>query len=324
MWRRRPEPGYRRSPALPKVLGAVLLIAVLVAGGVLADDDPGTDAADGTVTAAPQLGPPAGEARVGSEARWWTHGWSAGDRDPDRPEPHAPRVPSGTDDAVVPAPEGATPPEVQDAPEEPPVAGGAGGAAAAAGSEGLDPGPGEGQGTALRTEEGFDVAAGSAAAGEGPTVRYTVELEPAVGADLLAVTAAVEEALTDPRSWVVDHRLERVDDPAVADVRVVLATPDTVDGLCGEAGLRTDGRYSCWNGTFAALNAMRWREGAEGFDDLTTYRRYLINHEFGHGLGHGHVDCPSPGAPAPVMMQQTMSTGQCEPNGWPYPDASDP
>lgn len=176
----------------------------------------------------------------------------------------------------------------------------------------------------MRTVEGFEVAAGNAVAGRGTTVRYTVEMEPAVDADLLAVTAAVEEALSDPRSWVVDHRLERVDDPNRADVRVVLATPDTVNALCGQAGLRTRGRYSCWNGTFAALNAMRWREGADGFEDLTTYRRYLINHEFGHGLGHGHVDCPAPGAPAPVMMQQTMSTGECEPNGWPYPDADGP
>ena len=173
-----------------------------------------------------------------------------------------------------------------------------------------------------RTAEGFEVSPGTARQGSGAVVTYTVEREPAVGADLLALTAAVEEALNDPRSWSRDHTLQRVEDPATADVRVLLATPSTVDRLCAEAGLDTEGRYSCWSGTFAALNARRWRQGAQDFDELTTYRRYLVNHEFGHGLGHGHLECPAPGALAPVMMQQTIGTGGCEANGWPYPDAS--
>lgn len=172
---------------------------------------------------------------------------------------------------------------------------------------------------AVVTAEGFHVVPGTAAAGEGPTVTYTVEVEPVLGADLLAVAATVEEALHDPRSWVRDHRLERVEDPAAARVRVVLATPATVDRLCLAVGLDTAGRYSCWTGEFAALNADRWEQGAPDFDDLTTYRRYLVNHEVGHGLGHGHVDCPAAGTPAPVMMQQTISTGACVANGWPYP-----
>ena len=67
---------------------------------------------------------------------------------------------------------------------------------------------------------------------------------------------------------------------------------------------------------------MRWERGADDFRDLTTYRRYLVNHEFGHGVGHGHVDGPAPGAAALVMMQQTITTGACDANGWPYPDAS--
>ncbi|MCC5947756.1 MAG: DUF3152 domain-containing protein [Nitriliruptoraceae bacterium] len=170
------------------------------------------------------------------------------------------------------------------------------------------------------TAEGFHVVAGDATAGEGTTVRYTVEVEPAVRQDPLAVAAVVEEALHDPRSWAADVRLERVEEPGDADIRVVLATPDTVDELCARAGLNTAGRFSCWNGQFAALNAMRWEQGADGFDDLAVYRRYLVNHEFGHGLGYGHVDCPAPGELAPVMMQQTMGTNGCVANGWVYPE----
>lgn len=172
---------------------------------------------------------------------------------------------------------------------------------------------------ARRSPEGFLVAAGSAAFGTGPEVTYTVEVEPAVGADVLAVTAAVEQALGDPRSWSRERRFVRVDDPAGAAVRVVLATPATVDRLCAEVGLRTVGRYSCWTGRMTALNAWRWAEGAAAFEDLTTYRRYLVNHEVGHALGYGHVGCPAAGALAPVMMQQSMGTDGCIANGWPYP-----
>lgn len=186
----------------------------------------------------------------------------------------------------------------------------------------VDPGPQETAEPAMVTTEGYEVVAGTARAGAGDRVAYTVEVDPRVDVDPLAVTAAVERALHDPRSWAADVELVRVEDPADARVRVVLATPAEVDRLCAEAGLNTAGRFSCWNGRVAALNAMRWAEGATDFDDLEAYRTYLVNHEFGHGLGYGHVDCPGAGQPAPVMMQQTMSTGGCVANGWPYPERS--
>ena len=185
----------------------------------------------------------------------------------------------------------------------------------------IDPGPDEVTEPVVMSPEGFAIVPGtSEAVGSGPRVAYTVEVEPSLGIDPPAVAAAVDAALHDPRSWSNEATLQRVDDIDAAAIRVLLAEPSTVDELCGRAGLDTDGRFSCWNGTFAALNAMRWDTGTPDFDRLTTYRRYLVNHEFGHGLGYGHEDCGAPGEPAPVMMPQTKGTGGCEANGWPYPE----
>ncbi len=168
--------------------------------------------------------------------------------------------------------------------------------------------------------EGFAVLAGAAAAGQGERRTFTVEIEDGYEPDADSLVETVHGALLDAESsWARDHELAQVEEPEGADIRIVLATPDTVDEWCGAVGLDTGGDSSCWDGQRAMLNGDRWRGGVDHIDDLGTYRAYLVNHEVGHGLGHGHVDCPEPGAPAPVMMQQTLGLGACEPNPWPYP-----
>jgi hypothetical protein len=157
-----------------------------------------------------------------------------------------------------------------------------------------------------------------ARAGDGPLRRYTVEVEGGLGVDPSAFAAAVEGVLAAPRSWTADGRLalQRVDGPPV-HLRVVLASPALTDRLC--APLRTLGTYSCANGGAAVLNSRRWLAGAASYgEDLAGYRTYLVNHEVGHLLGHGHVDCPRPGRPAPVMLQQTKGLQGCARNPWPY------
>ncbi|MEP7333809.1 MAG: DUF3152 domain-containing protein, partial [Terracoccus sp.] len=51
--------------------------------------------------------------------------------------------------------------------------------------------------------------------------------------------------------------------------------------------------------------------------DVASYRIYLVNHEVGHGIGHGHLQCAGKGTPAPVMMQQTYGLDGC--TAWPWP-----
>lgn len=176
------------------------------------------------------------------------------------------------------------------------------------------------QAPVLTSREGFRVASGSGQThGPGRASTFTVEVEPGTGHDLGAFVTLVTAALLDPRSWTATHALRRVERPDEAAIRIVLATPATVDRYCARAGLRTVGIYSCWDGRRAMLNAWRYDAGARDFANRDTYRTYMINHEVGHGLGYGHRRCPAAGEPAPVMMQQTKTTGACDANAWPYP-----
>jgi len=153
--------------------------------------------------------------------------------------------------------------------------------------------------------------------GPGPLRRYTVQIEDGIQVDRRRVADTIASILGDRRGWGGTGRLsfQRVSSGPVS-FRVVLANPSTVDRMC--APLITGGIYSCGMYGRAVLNLMRWRHGAPAFHgNMTMYRRYLVNHEVGHLLGHSHTSCHASGARAPVMMQQTKGVGSCRANGWP-------
>lgn len=170
------------------------------------------------------------------------------------------------------------------------------------------------------TSEGWELALGTtpAVGSGGSVITYRVEREPGIDVTMEEFLPTVVATLEDPeRGWTATgkRQLQRVDGEAA--IRVVLASPGTVDARCARAGLQTNGRFSCWVGNTAMLSVMRWQTGARDFTDIEVYRTYLVNHEVGHGLGMGHAGCAGAGALAPVMMQQTKSTGACVANGWP-------
>ncbi|AYY15242.1 DUF3152 domain-containing protein [Actinobacteria bacterium YIM 96077] len=153
--------------------------------------------------------------------------------------------------------------------------------------------------------------------GSGETIRYIVEVEGDLPFDADEFGSDVHTILNDERGWGHEDnmRFARVDSEPVA-FRVSLSSPDLTDDQCYP--LLTRGKVSCWNGTRAVINALRWGAGADTYDgDILSYREYLINHEVGHALGHGHANCPEDGALAPVMVQQSKSLEGCEPNPWP-------
>ncbi|MGH3727468.1 MAG: DUF3152 domain-containing protein [Micromonosporaceae bacterium] len=153
----------------------------------------------------------------------------------------------------------------------------------------------------------------------GGVLRYRVRIEKDLDQDPAEFAEYVDTTLGDKRSWIRggDVRLQRVS--SGHDFTVYLATPTTTDRLC--APLLTSGFTSCRQGDNVVLNFARWVLGVEHWDgDLESYRRYVINHEVGHRLGHPHELCSGKGDPAPVMQQQTLKLAGCKGNAWPYVD----
>ena len=156
------------------------------------------------------------------------------------------------------------------------------------------------------------------ASSKGRLIRYDVRVEDNLDVDPDQAARIIAGVLNDERSWRGSGRVRFQlvsGDSDQAELHAYLVTPGTTDRLC--APLLTQGEVSCQNGNRVVLNARRWQLGAEAYGrDLTNYRRYLVNHEFGHYIGHGHVECPGRGRPAPVMMQQTKGLDGCRKNPW--------
>ncbi|MEU5565266.1 DUF3152 domain-containing protein [Micromonospora musae] len=157
--------------------------------------------------------------------------------------------------------------------------------------------------------------------GKGELMRYRVSVErDIVGIETSAFAAEVTGYLNDEEGWTADGSLtlRRVGPGQPADFTIYLATPGTRDELCGDV---PDGYTSCRNGARVVLNVARWVKGVPRYGaPLASYREYMVNHEVGHRLGHGHERCPGRGEPAPVMQQQTLGLHGCTANAKPYLD----
>jgi len=161
----------------------------------------------------------------------------------------------------------------------------------------------------------------------GPLRRFRVAVEQGSNEDVTEFAEQVVATLGDPRSWIGGGqvRLQMVAGNDHADFTIFLATRDTAGQLCERGGtnIRIGGvpYTSCRATGQAIINLDRWRLSAKPYlyakIPLATYRQYVINHEVGHELGHHHENCPRAGGPAPVMVQQTLTTRGCRPYPWP-------
>jgi hypothetical protein len=147
--------------------------------------------------------------------------------------------------------------------------------------------------------------------------------------DINRLAAEIDAVLGDRRSWIAGGqvRFQRVPAGAPFDFTIQLATSRTTRAMCTAGGVAgTMGYTSCRYGGHVVLNLDRWLSSVPYYSTaglpLPTYRTYMINHEVGHELGHGHELCPGRGRPAPVMEQQTLGLHGCAPNPWPYLNGS--
>jgi hypothetical protein len=160
--------------------------------------------------------------------------------------------------------------------------------------------------------------------GTGPLQRFIVELEDGIDVDGPGFAEAVQTTLGDPRSWGNGGQMsfQRVGAAEAAagtfDFKVTLVSPGHMETYC--PGVGTGGYTSCRYADRAVINLARWTTAVPDYQgDITTYRLYVINHEVGHVLGHGHEQCPGAGQVAPVMQQQTLGLQGCVKNAWPFP-----
>ncbi|KOT92993.1 membrane protein [Streptomyces sp. NRRL F-4707] len=178
--------------------------------------------------------------------------------------------------------------------------------------------PATGPGTFVTAQaDGTTVGTGSRVRRYKVLVEEGIDVRPGAAADEIA------EVLADRRGWTRDGTNSfRLVSSGSYDFVVKIATPGTVDKICGAAGLLTRGEVNCSVGTDVVVNLKRWVLGSPEFDGpIHEYRALIVNHEVGHRIGHGHETCPGAGRPAPAMMQQIKGLKGCVANAWPYDES---
>lgn len=145
---------------------------------------------------------------------------------------------------------------------------------------------------------------------------FIVKVQRGKGLKADEVAKEIAKVLNDPRSWTGDGtvRFALVNDAKQADFTVFVADPSVADGKCGAKD------WVCVRGDRLALGVAGWTNGATTYgDDLTGFRRYLVNHAVGLKLGEKKAACKTKGKPAPVMAPQADDLKGCKANPWPRP-----
>ena len=146
---------------------------------------------------------------------------------------------------------------------------------------------------------------------------FRVKVETSLHTDPDAVARFALQVLDDPRGWASygKNSFDLVNTEAAGVMTIVLASPPTVDALCGAS--KTEGKGDCRVGDTIVLNSDRWFYLAPTFSATEDYRAFMINRQVGFWLGQQTASCRHKGAYAPVMADQSKTLDGCVPNAWP-------
>lgn len=148
-------------------------------------------------------------------------------------------------------------------------------------------------------------------------VTYTIATRGNITADINEFTAQVNETLNSPSGWSrLGVRFDRVETGGRFIVWLSEASQ-----MMSFSATGCDETLSCRVGVNIVINQDRWSGATDAWNSagrsLRDYRSYVVNHEVGHWLGHGHRSCAGAGQPAPTMQQQSVGLQGCTPNPWP-------
>lgn len=147
---------------------------------------------------------------------------------------------------------------------------------------------------------------------------YTIKTDGTTRSNLSEFSTQTAETLSDTRGWSqLGIKFKQVS--SGGDFHLILAEASRVPSY--SPGCSAD--WSCRVGVSVIINDDRWAGATTAWNNaggsLRDYRHMVINHEIGHWLGHGHINCSAPGAYAPIMQQQSIDLQGCKFNPWPLP-----
>ena len=147
-------------------------------------------------------------------------------------------------------------------------------------------------------------------------VTYSIATKGVTSANLGEFAAQVDQTLNDGRGWArMGTSFQQVE--TGGDFNLVLSEASQVPTFSSACSVE----WSCRVGVSVIINDARWIGATDAWNgaggSLRDYRHMVVNHEVGHWLGHGHLNCPGAGQPAPVMQQQSIDLQSCAFNPWP-------
>lgn len=155
--------------------------------------------------------------------------------------------------------------------------------------------------------------------GSKPTrvLTYHVETRGTITASLGEFKSQAASTLGDARGWG-QLKIKFKEVATGGDYTLVLSQASQMTTFSATG---CDTTYSCQVGKYVIINQDRWLKTTPSWTNaggsLRDYRHMVINHETGHYLGHGHLNCSGKGQLAPLMQQQSIDLQGCKFNAWP-------